>query len=59
MLAILKAVVTFGPTVIDLIGDLFKAIQDAKATKDRKKAERVIFMKMWCIQHNIEYKIPE
>jgi hypothetical protein len=53
MIAILKLLVTFGPGVIDLISDIVKHIKAMGAGKDRKAAERAIFVKMWKLQNGI------
>lgn len=58
MLAIIKMLVTFGPDVIQLIGDTIRLIQAAGAGKDRKKAERIMYVSAWKRAHNITGRPP-
>lgn len=53
MIAILKLLVTFGPSVIELIADLVKHVKTSGASKDRKMAERAIFVRMWKMTNGI------
>ena len=57
MIAILRILVTFGPAVVQLIADTVRSIQKAGAGKDRKKAERIIFVDAWK-RHNIAAPPP-
>lgn len=47
MIAIIKLLITFGPDVISLITDLVQHLKTIGATKDRKKAERALFVRLW------------
>ncbi len=56
--AVIKALLTFGPDVVRLIGDVIGAIQKAGASKDRKLAERILYMKAWRIRNGIPDSVP-
>lgn len=58
MLAIVKALVTFGPDVIKLLGELIKLLQQNNATKDVRKAERIMYVVAWKRAHNITGRPP-
>lgn len=53
--AILKMLLTLGPEVLTLVGEVIKAIQGDGASKDRKKAERALFVKAWALRHGVAY----
>jgi hypothetical protein len=58
MLAIIKLLLTFGPDVVQLIGETIKLIQSSGAGKDRKKAERVMYVAAWKRAHNLTGRPP-
>jgi hypothetical protein len=53
--AVIKAILTFGPDVVSLLGELIEAIKKAGAGKDRKAAERVLYMQAWAIRNGVPY----
>jgi hypothetical protein len=58
MLAIIRLLVTFGPEVIELISETLTLIKKSGAGKDRKKAERVMYVAAWKRAHNITGRPP-
>lgn len=54
ILAIVKALVTFGPDVVSLIGDIVELVKKTGSTKDRKKAERAIYFNAWAKHHGLD-----
>jgi hypothetical protein len=54
MITIVKLLITFGPDVIELIGDIVKAIAKAGHGRDRKAAERLIYLRGWAKQHGLD-----
>lgn len=50
---IIKALVTFGPDVVSLIGDIVKSISSEGAGKDRAKAERILYTRAWRIRNGL------
>lgn len=53
-LQLFKLALTLGPDVVKLIIELVKDIKkEPGAERDRKKAERVLFVKAWALKHGI------
>jgi hypothetical protein len=53
-LQLLKLVLTFGPDVVKLLIEVARDIKNEPgADRDRKKAERVLFVKAWALKHGI------
>ncbi len=50
---IIKLLLTFGPDVVSLIGDVVKAISSEGAGKDRAKAERILYKQAWEARNGI------
>lgn len=54
--AVIKLLLSLGPDVVKLIGELIKDIKGVPgADKDRKAAERVLFLRLWAIKHDMAY----
>jgi hypothetical protein len=55
---VIKTIVTLGPDVIGLIGDVLGSIVKHGGAKDRKKAERILYTKAWRIKNGIPDSVP-
>lgn len=58
MLAVIKLLLKFGPDVIKLVLETLEIIDKAGAGKDRKKAERVMYVAAWKRAHNVTGRPP-
>lgn len=52
---IIKMLYTFGPDVVKLIGEVVSAINKANAGKDRRAAERALYIHAWSTNHGVPY----
>lgn len=55
---LIKLLMTLGPDVLGLIQDVVEAIKKQGASKDRKAAERVLYIKAWRIKNGVPDHIP-
>jgi hypothetical protein len=54
VITLAKLAWTLGPDVVKLIIELIRDIKNEPgADRDRKKAERVLFVKAWALKHGI------
>lgn len=58
MLALIRLLVTFGSDVIQLLTEVAGLIKKAGAGKDRKKAERIMYVAAWKRAMNITGRPP-
>lgn len=58
MLAVVKLLLKFDPDVVKLVLETLQLIDQAGAGKDRKKAERIMYVAAWKRAHNLTGRPP-